>query len=82
MKYDLDSRNKLSEVGKCSLQLQQHLVDETFTKRQASLLLSILAGTPTSMIEKLVATCSVAARSLLKRSFQTADDVSAADACL
>ena len=37
-----------------------------------------LDGTPTSMIEKLVATCSVAAGGLLKRLFQTADDVSAA----
>ena len=36
-----------------------------------------LAGTPTSVIEKLVATCSVAAGGLLKK-FQTADDVSAA----
>ena len=37
-----------------------------------------LAGTPSSIIDKLVATCSVAAGGLLKRSFQTADDVSAA----
>ena len=37
-----------------------------------------LAGTPISMIEKLVVTCSVAAGGLLKRSFQTADDVSVA----
>ena len=37
-----------------------------------------LAGTRTSMIEMLVATCCVAVGSRLKRSFQTADDVSAA----
>ena len=33
------------------------------------------------MIEKHVVTCSIAAGGLLERSLQTADDVSAADAC-
>ena len=35
-----------------------------------------MAGTPTSMIEKLVATCGAAGGGLLKMSFQTADEQS------